>query len=199
MVKEPEEFYSKGAEKFAENQALENLPQEYIELLDEFIERVGDGKILDAGCGPGRDTQYFTENGLDAVGADLAEGMVEHAKQNKKGTFHLMDVKELEFDDSTFDGIWCNTVIQFFPVEDMSEVISELDRVLKPNGELYISFKAGKGSIIREKYGDGVKQHLIPEEKAEELLRSQGYCIENKNRSEVNGVDVLSIFCKKQD
>lgn len=197
MVKQPEEFYSKGAEKFAENQALENLPQEYLELLDEFMERVGAGKVLDAGCGPGRDTHYFTENGLNAVGIDLAEGMIEHAKQNKKGIFHLMDIKELEFDDSTLDGVWCNTVIQFFPVEEMSEVISELDRVLKPDGLMYISFKAGEGSIIREKYGDGVKQHLIPEEKAEELLKTQGYRIINRNRSEVNGVDILSILCKK--
>lgn len=199
MPENPEEFYSRGAEEFAENQALENLPQEYIELLDEFIECVGNGKVLDAGCGPGRDTEYFIENGLDAVGIDLAEGMIENAKQNKKGEYHLMDIRNLEFKDNEFDSVWCNTVIQFFSPEEMPDIISELDRVLKPDSHLFINFKAGEGTFMREKYGSEIKQHLVSEDKAKEMLERQGYEIIDQSKSEVNKLTILNLFCKKQD
>ncbi|MDY6773587.1 MAG: class I SAM-dependent methyltransferase [Candidatus Nanohaloarchaea archaeon] len=69
--------------------------------------------MLEAGCGPGRDADYFSRHGLDVVGVDLAEGMLEKARE-KRGEFRKMDVRDLEFDGSEFDAAWCNTVIHFF-------------------------------------------------------------------------------------
>lgn len=198
MTESPEKFYSRGAEKFAEDQALEKMPQEYFDLLDNFVELVNGEKVLDAGCGPGRDTEYFIENGLEAVGIDLAEKMIEYARKNKKGEFHLMDIQDLIFEDEEFDGVWCNQVIQFFSPGEMENAISELKRVLNPGGKLYISFKIGEGEFIREKYGSEVKHHLISEEKAKQMLKSKGFKILDKNKSEVKNLTVLGIFCQKE-
>lgn len=57
---------------------------------EKFIERIfPKGKILDAGCGPGRDSAFFEERGLQVVGIDLSEKLLEIAKQKapKTGEF----------------------------------------------------------------------------------------------------------------
>lgn len=194
MTEKPEKFYSKGAEQFAEKYSLEEMPQDYMDLLDSFVKRVGQGKVLDAGCGPGRDTEYFTEQGLEAEGVDLAEGMIEHAEENKKGIFHVMDIKNLEFPKKEFAGVWCNTVMHFFPPEEMQEVLEELKRVLKDGGTFYVSFKIGEGTFIRERYGSEVKQYLISEEKARRMLEDQGLSIEKINRAEVADTTIMNFL-----
>ncbi|AOV94345.1 hypothetical protein AQV86_00270 [Nanohaloarchaea archaeon SG9] len=194
MTERPEKFYSKGAEQFAEKYSIEKMPEAYTDLLDTFTEKIGNGKALDAGCGPGRDTEYLTEKGLDATGVDLAEGMIKHAKENKKGHFRVMDIKNLEFQDKKFEGVWCNTVMHFFPPEEMQEVLKELKRVLKDEGTLYASFKIGEGTFIRERYGSEVKQYLISEEKARKLLEEKGLEIKQVNRAEVSETTIMNFL-----
>ena len=193
-MEKPEEFYSRGAEKFAEKYSMKNMPQAYKDLLDIFAEKEEKGKVLDAGCGTGRDIEYLTEIGLDVKGIDLAEGMIQHAKKNKKGKFQKMDVRDLEFNNEEFEGIWCNTVIHFFPKEEMSEVLDEFKRTVKPGGTLYVSFKIGGGTFIRERYGSEVKQYLIPEEKARKMLEDKGLKIEKVNKAELSGTTIMNIL-----
>ena len=190
----PEKFYSKGAKQFAEKYSIEEMPQSYINLLDNFAEKTGKGKVLDAGCGPGRDTQYLTEKGLEVTGIDLAEGMIEHAKENKKGLFRKMDIRDLEFEDNNFEGIWCNTVMHFFPPEQMPEILDELKRVLKDEGVFYVSFKIGEGTFMRERYGSQVKQYLIPEEKARNMLEEKDLEIKDVNRAEVSNTTIMNFL-----
>lgn len=199
MTERPEKFYTKGSEQFAEKYSLEEMPQDYIDLLDSFAEKVGEGKVLDAGCGPGRDTEYFTNKGLDATGVDLSEGMIEHAKENNEGTFHLMDIKNLEFQRNKFLGVWCNTVMHFFPPEEMPEVLEELKRVLKSGGIFYVSFKIGKGTFIRERYGSEVKQYLISEERARKMLEERGLEIKKVNKADVANTTIMNFLAGSRE
>ena len=198
MTERPEQFYSKGAEQFAEKYSIEEMPEDYIQLLDKFADKVGKGKVLDAGCGPGRDTEYLTEKGLDVTGIDLAEGMIEHAKDNKKGLFKKMDIRDLEFEDNNFEGIWCNTVMHFFPPEQMPEILDELKRVLKDEGVFYISFKIGEGTFMRQRYGSEVKQYLIPEKKARKMLEEKGLQIKDVNRAEVSNTTIMNFLTEAE-
>lgn len=198
MTERPEKFYSKGAEQFAEKYSIEEMPEDYIQLLDKFAEKTGQGKVLDAGCGPGRDTEYLTEKGLDVTGIDLAEGMIEHAKDNKKGLFKKMDIRDLEFEDNNFEGIWCNTVMHFFPPEQMPEILDELKRVLKDEGVFYISFKIGEGTFMGQRYGSEVKQYLIPEKKARKMLEEKGLQIKDVNRAEVSNTTIMNFLTEAE-
>ncbi|MFB6180884.1 MAG: class I SAM-dependent methyltransferase [Candidatus Nanohalobium sp.] len=201
MPEKPEKFYSRGAEKFAENNSIENLSDRFVDFIDSFIEEVGEGRVLDAGCGPGRDVEYFTENGLDAVGIDLAGGMIEYAKANKKGEYHIMDIRNLEFGDESFDGVYCNAVMHFFPPEKMKNVISELKRVLKPEGVLFLNFKLGEeDSILREKYNGEVKQYLLDQDQINQLLKEQNLkIIEKLEDNTIGGFEIINIICRKQE
>lgn len=199
MAERPEDFYSKGAEEFAENNSLNNMPQVYIDLLDYFIENMPEkGRVLDAGCGHGRDTHYFARHGLEPVGVDLAEDMIDYAKENKEGEFHKMDINDLAFENQSFDGVWCNTVLIFFPPQEMKQILQELKRVLKEDGMLYLGLKAGQRDYVyREKYGSKVKQYLLTEKESMQMIQELGFKIERMEKTETqNNIKILNLFCK---
>lgn len=95
-------------------------------------------KILDVGCGTGNDLTRFAKGGAEVVGIDLASHSIELAKnnfamRNLAGDFQVMDGEALEFEDNSFDMVYCHTVLHFTP--DPKKMISEIARVLKPGGE----------------------------------------------------------------
>ena len=172
MTEEASKFYSKGAEKFAKNFSQENIAKNYLNLIEDFAERVeASGKILDAGCGPGRDSQLLSDKGFDVTGIDLSEEMIEIA-QEKDGNFRVMDVRNLDFEDETFDGVLANQLLVFFQDEERRKAFQELERVLKSGGKIFLGLKKGEKTFEREKYGSTVKQHPMKEKKARELLEN---------------------------
>lgn len=97
-------------------QTYENLAKDYSrthldireikKVADFFITYLKGPKVLDVGCGPGRDAKYFSEHGLEVVGIDLAKSFIKIASQNApQATFLKMDMRNLEFGKETFDGI----------------------------------------------------------------------------------------------
>ncbi len=175
MVKSAGEFYSLIPEKMEEKYSEENLPEPFVEFRRKFVELVGSGRILDAGCGPGRDCEFFMENGFEAVGIDVAEGMIEYARGNRKGEFHVMDMRSLDFEDSSFNGLWCSASIFFIPKEEIKGVLAEFSRVMKENGVIYLNFKVGKGELVKEKWGEKVKEYHLGREEVEKMLQESGF------------------------
>lgn len=72
--------------KMAERHSLENLPAEFNEKITEFAELSGAGKILDIGCGHGRDVHYFQRNGFQALGIDPSENMIKYAEKDSSNS-----------------------------------------------------------------------------------------------------------------
>ena len=198
MPLDPEEFYTEGAEEFAENHRLEDRPG-VKEKLDEFCEKLEGEKILDAGCGPVEEPDEFVKRGFEYVGVDIAPGMVEYARENRKGEFHVMDIRDLEFPDNEFDGVWCNASIFFVPPEKMKQIAEELARVLKNSGTVYINFKLGEGSFLKEKYGEEIRQYLVSEEEAREILKSTGFVVESFSEADIPGSTIGNFFCSFQN
>ncbi len=189
--------------------------------LDEFADQIKDGgKILDLGCGHGKHVDQFIEKGLEAEGIDLAEGMLdEKERREKRGTYYEQDFRTLpksKFPDNEYDALWANAALKFYPKPEMKEILKEWDRVLKPEGDLYASFKVkgtpekdynwlqtdenGNDYIIRD--GEDYPRYLLesPEE-AEQLLEEQGYEIEQTYVSDDftdYDIQVVNLFAKKQ-
>jgi ubiquinone/menaquinone biosynthesis C-methylase UbiE len=78
----------------------------------------------------------------DAVGVDLAEGMVQAANEEAElrgwgPRVRAMDAERLEFPDAAFDRVLCGFGVMSFP--HLDQALSEFRRVLKPGGRLGVS------------------------------------------------------------
>lgn len=100
----PGDLYDQHPEEFADDTTLDALPEELRTLLDSFVEGLGGPRVLDAGCGPGRDVDYFSARDLDPVGIDVVDGMLEHARAEMAGEYLEVDIRELGFESNCFDG-----------------------------------------------------------------------------------------------
>jgi SAM-dependent methyltransferase len=96
--------------------------------------------ILDAGCGSGRDSLHFLEQGYKVEAFDNSSAMVEHARALTGLAVRKLSFAELDY-DSTFDGIWACASLLHVPRVELGFVFGLLHRALKPKGLLYCSFK----------------------------------------------------------
>lgn len=133
--------------------------------------------ILDAGCGPGRDSLYFLRHGYRVIGVDASDGMIKEAKKRVPAVnFLKMDLEKLRFKKNTFDGIWAIASVLHVRRSKISEVLVGFHRILKDGGIVFISVKRGFGDQIKS-YPDGFKKYFAYYTKKEltELLRSAGF------------------------
>lgn len=99
------------------------------------------GKILDAGCGTGRNFQYYNEKAM-VIGIDISSKMLEVAKKrayesNAKIEVLKGDLRNLKFKDNSFDNAMASFVLCVIPERYEKKALEELVRVTKPGGKLY--------------------------------------------------------------
>ncbi len=92
-------------------------------------------KVLDAGCGAGATVGLLIEEGFDAVGLDKSYDLLSKAKQ--KGPAVHGDLRDMPFEDGSFDGAICECVLS--QQKKLSPALSELARVLKNGGILGVT------------------------------------------------------------
>lgn len=137
----------------AEEYSRFHFRESFKDRLETFIKFLSDKKlVLDAGCGCGRDTKYLIENGINTIGIDLSYGIIEQAMIHvPKAKFIQMDMRKLEFEESSFSGIFAMASVFHIPKEQMSNLLIEFRRILKNNGLLYICVMKGSGEKMIEK------------------------------------------------
>jgi ubiquinone/menaquinone biosynthesis C-methylase UbiE len=115
-------------------------------LLKEMIGNVASKDILDVGCATGVHTRLFSNSNNRVTGIDISKEMIFEAKKKMDDNIQFleMDATNLEFDDNSFDVVFSVTMIEF--VIDKHKLMSELLRVLRPGGYLFI------GTIQKHSY-----------------------------------------------
>lgn len=117
-----------------------------------FIKNLKGQKILDIGCGPGRDAKYFSEHNLEVTGIDLTSNFVKMASKNvPNAKFIQMDMRNLNFPENTFDGIWACASFLHVPKEDAKNTLLGFRKILKPDKLIYLSVKQGNEEKFVEK------------------------------------------------
>ncbi len=98
--------------------------------------------ILDAGCGRGRNLHWFYTHEFTIYGIDRNVVNIKDLKNkysNQANNFTVSKVEDLSFEDEFFNHIICNAVLHFAENESHFLIMfSELMRVLKPKGSLFI-------------------------------------------------------------
>lgn len=134
------------------NSIAELLGRTDIYLIDQIMKdryKAGN-KILDAGCGGGRNMTWFIENGIDIFGVDSSEAAIMNLKNKyahlPKENLQVAKIEKLPFDDNSFDHIISSAVLHFAKsVLHFKEMMAEMIRVLKPNGVLFIRMTSDIG------------------------------------------------------
>ena len=140
------EFYNKNAIVFFEGSVNADMSATY----DEFLKQVKPiGKILDAGCGSGRDTKYFLNKGYTVTAFDASNEMVRLSteltgQKTLKMTFQEINSKE------EFDGIWACASLLHISKAEIDDVLNKLIESLKPKGILFASFKYGNTESMKD-------------------------------------------------
>lgn len=140
------EFYNKNAEQFYN----ETLNADMSMICDKFLKYIKQGsRILDVGCGSGRDSLCFLKRGCEVVSIDASEEMVKMSSRLTGQNTLKMRFDEIDF-DSEFDGIWACASLLHVPKADIKEVLYKIINSLKNDGVLFASFKYGNNEIIRD-------------------------------------------------
>src|SRR5205085_7301534 len=102
------------------------------------------GRLLEAGCGPGIMMPELVAMGFEAHGIDVSGEMIRRARQRMKGhplekrcSFAVGDVEELDLPDAAYDAVLCMGVLEYLP--RYSRALAEISRVLKPGGVAVIA------------------------------------------------------------
>jgi SAM-dependent methyltransferase len=103
------------------------------------------GRILDLGCGPGRDLVAFQQLGHEAIGLDATPAFVDMAKAASGCDVWQQSFLSLELPEHFFDGIFANASLIHVPQAEMVRVLQDLRRSLVPHGAMIMSMVRGDG------------------------------------------------------
>jgi len=126
-------------------------------------------RILDAGCGSGRDAKRFLEMGYEVTAFDASGELCALASRHVGRPVLRMRFDEVRFEDE-FDGVWACASLLHVPRREMDGALARLSRSLKPGGVFYASFRYREGEVIHE---DGRHFADCTEEAFREHLRGR--------------------------
>jgi 2-polyprenyl-3-methyl-5-hydroxy-6-metoxy-1,4-benzoquinol methylase len=154
------DYYNKNIQSYIER----TFQVEMEDAQDRFLKHLPPkARILDAGCGPGRDALAFTKKGYSVLGFDAALEMVKYVKEQLHIPAMQGFFQEMEFSEE-FEGIWASASLIHVSPSALSDVLHRFWKALTPNGILAFSFKEGVGI---KKEGDRIftymnKENLFP-------------------------------------
>jgi tellurite methyltransferase len=141
-----------------------------IYLFDQLLkERLLPGmRLLDAGCGSGRNLNWFLRNGFDVCGVDESPAAVAQTKAlaaslapGSSNNFRVEPVEQMSFADADFDSVISSAVLHFARDEThWRAMVDEMWRVLKPGGVFFARLASTIGIEDQVRQIEGRRHHL---------------------------------------
>jgi ubiquinone/menaquinone biosynthesis C-methylase UbiE len=176
-----EETYDRGSRDYGD---YFKTPHQFIEPeRQQFIQRLSAGsKILDCGCGPGMDTEKFSQLGYNVTAIDLSERFVSLTKERvQTATVKKMDMRHLEFPHASFDGLWASFSLLHIRASDIEQTLSGFRSVLRPHGLLFAAVHRGPKTEWVKTTISGMERDTYVQEwvqtEIEDVFRSSGFTI----------------------
>ncbi len=163
--------YEAVAEDFRHGTRDHDVSQN-IEALLRHLQGSAPLRILDFGCGPGRDLQTFTRMGHIAIGLDGTERFAEMARADSGCEVWHQDFLQLDLPEGFFDGIFANASLFHVPVQELPRVLRQLHASLKPGGALFSSNPRGNNQEMWKGQRFGAYHDL---ESWQQLLTEAGF------------------------
>jgi SAM-dependent methyltransferase len=132
------EHYAGRAATFWEGTRDHDVSQNITALL-AAIEAAAPLRILDVGCGPGRDLKTFSMLGHEAIGVEGTPAFAEMARVHSGCKVWQQDFMHMELPPAYFDGVYANAALFHVPAQELPRVLGQLHATLKPRGALFSS------------------------------------------------------------
>jgi SAM-dependent methyltransferase len=146
MTKDRLSYYCQNAAAYIQNTLqvdMTSLYQQFLPLLP------AEAHILDAGCGSGRDSLAFREQGFRVTACDASPTLAEWVTEQLAIPVEVIKFQAFDWHNQ-FDGIWACASLLHVPEGELPLVLNRLSRALKPHGVLYLSFKYGQGERVQD-------------------------------------------------
>ena len=126
--------------------SVHDAPEFWRPEFEGFARLLPSGRVLDVGCGSGRDAGLFIQGGYVYAGIDLCDEMLNLARRrNPQADFRQMDMYDLKFSDRSFDGFWAVTSLLHLPKSKVGAALDEIRRVTVRGGTGLVIMKEGAG------------------------------------------------------
>lgn len=133
------EYYQENSQAFFDSTVDADLSPHY----GYIVRNIPDGgKILDLGCGSGRDTKVFLDMKYRVDAIDGSEEMCKLASEYTGIEVKCMDFREIDAKEE-YDAIWACASLLHVPSEELPAILIKLRDALKPSAIMYMSFKYG--------------------------------------------------------
>lgn len=136
------DHYNRRAEIFWRDTRDHDVSQN-IQAILHAIDATPPYRILDFGCGPGRDLKTFKDLGHEPIGLDGSERFAEMARDYSGCEVWHQDFLKLQLPPANFDGIFANASLFHIASQELPRVLRQLWATLRPNGVLFSSNPRG--------------------------------------------------------
>ncbi|MBI2598460.1 MAG: methyltransferase domain-containing protein [Candidatus Diapherotrites archaeon] len=166
--------YDKNNEFYAKRLQAFNWQKQ----IDYFAGLLSGKRVLDAGCGVGRDAGKFLKIGFEVDGIDYSKENLKKAKTLfPKANFFQQNILATNLPSNTYDGIWACASILHLKKKDLPTALSEFNRLLKLHGRLFVSVKQGKGEqMVKNDAGERFFSFFQPDE-IKKVIQTAGFKI----------------------
>ena len=138
-VNETLAYYNENADSYYDRTVSSDMNEQY----DFFLKYIPSGaRLLDLGCGSGRDTKHFMDKGFLVTAIDGSEAMCKKAESYTGLNVRQMDFLELN-DREIYSGIWASASLLHLKKKDLTRMFAKLRKALTKDGILYVSFRKG--------------------------------------------------------
>jgi ubiquinone/menaquinone biosynthesis C-methylase UbiE len=171
--------YDKIAPLYDAQYPIDELDTEHI---DKFLSLIPQGgKILDIGSGTGNFTKYMADKSYAVEGIDLSEGMLTQARKNvPNGDFKIMDMRDLDFPENSFDGLLSAYSLIHIHSEEILKTLQGFYKVLKSGGFMMLMVQRGESDkVIDEPLMAGRQMfvNFFTKDRISQLLRNANFTI----------------------
>src|SRR6185295_9472088 len=144
------QYYDLNADAYANKTSFIDLT----DLYERFKKHIPRGaRILDAGCGAGRDVRYFIERGNIVIAFDASKEMVRKCREYPHAYCVTMSFLEVDFKEQ-FDGVWACASLLHLTQTEAKDAMMRLTTALKPGGVMLVALKKGsKGEKSEDSTG----------------------------------------------
>ena len=129
---------------------------------DRFRELLPSGRVLEIGCGGGRDAAELIDQGYEYFGTDASRGMIGVARMNvPSAAFECRNIYNLASLHTQFDGFWACAILLHIPKERINEAFRAISAVLKLGAKGMISIKDGDEEEFEVRDSEGMHEERL--------------------------------------